>query len=475
MNVFEHNNSTNPHFVITEYFITNIVISILYAFVILFSTTLLFRMYLLKKIASSTISRRLSFKKVAGNVATISPTVDDTTVENFIFISDKVLFSSLLILLGLVRIVQLLIFSLVPFFTQFHSLSLSVSSLPAAIYVSCQLLLVFMFAEVFHNRKDELRFRSLKPLFIFLNLFLFSILAVGIISLLVQFFVYDLEFINEEAIRTEFTIPEIIFISYICLLFTSCFLLFSTYGFAITVKFLKMSRSNSVACKQALRIMCLSSFFALVSLGKAVILLITIIIPSLTYMWVILGIYYVLFEIVPILLLLILLYTTTAQQFEVLERSIETIPILFATAEHETSQNHYNQSSVSVKHSKTKDIPVNLLHLSGYSSNTPSASFQTNAASTAITTHHNLYPGANQEDSMEEEPSSWMETENTQSLQPTRTKSSTPRIQFGSSKLPSLLTYSPGSTQYTTKLDYKDFTEEEDISDEEEDEPSPTE
>lgn len=120
-----------------------------------------------------------------------------------------------------------------------------------------------------------------------------------------------------------------------------------------------------------------------------------------------------------------------------------------------------------------RDIPVNLLHLSGYSSTTPIGSFQTNAASTAVTSHH-FNQGTNQDgDSIyDEEPSSWMETENASfqhhnaSAMETRTKPSTPRIHFGSSKVPSLLTYSPGSTQYTAKLDYKDFTDES-ISEEE--------
>lgn len=229
--------------------------------------------------------------------------------------SDKKLIMFLIMSASVVRFVQFLLQTFVKHFRVYRSMEILVSTLPATIFVSIELLLVFFWAEIVHKSRSE----GLKLLFIALNVLIYLILIVFDSLLVYQFFNIDRQLYN---ISDSFKIQnnkyskfEILSVSYSAFLFLLAALGIALYGSLIIRNLNRMLTSDSNLVRKTIRIVFLVSSISIFCLiGRAVVIIVQIFVLDMETKWYTIVTYYLCGEMIPLSLLIYILNLMTSQQ-----------------------------------------------------------------------------------------------------------------------------------------------------------------
>jgi hypothetical protein len=119
-----------------------------------------------------------------------SAPVPKITYETSSSFTDKKLIVFLILCASVVRFVQFTLQTFVQHFQVYRSMEILVSTLPAAIFVSIELLLIFFWAEIVHHKKKS---HLLKIVFILMNMcvYLFLLVCDCLLVYQVRYYILD--------------------------------------------------------------------------------------------------------------------------------------------------------------------------------------------------------------------------------------------------------------------------------------------
>jgi hypothetical protein len=220
---------------------------------------------------------------------------------------------SLLLIACLFRFFQFIIQAFIQPLNAIRCLILVITTLPAMIFISIQMLLIFFWARMSSFTNDVDRAQKahwLRRIFILSMAFVYSILIVFDVLLLAQYLLKE--------VHKEYSIFEILIVSYTAALFLTCGAVMSFYGWRL---YRNYNQQNGCVAKQtAHQILFIMVVTCSCLFVRGFMILLQIFVPVVEHLWYVICFYYIVGELLPLSLLLYVLQQLARHQGEILQR-----------------------------------------------------------------------------------------------------------------------------------------------------------